>query len=142
MADLLFRELSEKQEATIETKDFDSEISKEFSLSADSTTLPAEEGAGAWTVSTKTRRLAPAFTLSRKDLGTDSPRNIAAVQELAAAKKRGETWTIYRPRLSPMRIYCSVMARCCNEFTSSGLCFRQSSESIDLSEGTSYFRLS
>ena len=101
MADLLFRELSEKQEATIETKDFDSEISKEFSLSVDSTVLPAEEGAGAWTVSTKTRRLAPAFTLSRKDLGTDSPRNIAAVQELAAAKKRGETMALYWQMLSP-----------------------------------------
>jgi hypothetical protein len=89
MADLLFRELSEKQDASTEVKEFDSEISRELSVSVDSTVLPSEEGAGAWTVSTKTRRLAPAFTLSRKDLGTDSPRNIAAVQELAASKKRG-----------------------------------------------------
>ena len=89
MADLIFRELSEKQEAIIDVKDSDTEISKSLSASIDSTLQAGEEAAGAWTVSTKTRRLAPAFTLSRKDLGTDSPRNIAAVQELAAAKKRG-----------------------------------------------------
>ena len=79
MADLLFRELSEKEDA-VGGKDYEIEISKELSLSVDSAVLPADEGTGKWTVSTKTRRLAPAFTLSRKDLG---------VQELAASKKRG-----------------------------------------------------
>ena len=39
----------------------------------------------AWTVSTKTRRLAPAFTLSRKDLGADSSRNV----ESSSIKKKG-----------------------------------------------------
>lgn len=38
-----------------------------------------------WTVSTKTRRLAPAFTLSRKDLGADSSRNV----ESSSIKKKG-----------------------------------------------------
>ena len=80
MADLLFRELSEKEDIVVGGKDYETEISKELSISADSTVLPADEGTGRWIVSTKTRRLAPAFTLSRKDLG---------VQELAASKKRG-----------------------------------------------------
>ena len=80
MADLLFRELSEKEDTVVGGKDDDSEISKELSASVDSTVVPSEEGTGKWIVSTKTRRLAPAFTLSRKDLG---------VQELAASKKRG-----------------------------------------------------
>ena len=39
----------------------------------------------AWIVSTKTRRLAPAFTLSRKDLGADSSRNT----ESSSIKKKG-----------------------------------------------------
>lgn len=69
MADLLFRELSEKEDIVVGGKDYESEISKELSISVDSTVLPADEGAGRWIVSTKTRRLAPAFTLSRKDLG-------------------------------------------------------------------------
>ena len=53
---------------------------------------PKEE---AWIVSTKTRRLAPAFTLSRKDLGADSSRNAAAsaaasaAHDAAALKKKG-----------------------------------------------------
>ena len=91
MADLIFRELSSKLDVIVENE---VDISKSLSASIDSAIMgdmkEGVEGEGsAWTVSTKTRRLAPAFTLSRKDLGTDSPRNIAAVQELAAAKKRG-----------------------------------------------------
>jgi hypothetical protein len=39
----------------------------------------------AWIVSTKTRRLAPSFTLSRKDLGADSSRNA----ESSSIKKKG-----------------------------------------------------
>ena len=88
MADLIVRELSEVQEALTEIKDTDTDILKRLSLSTDSSIQTPEEGAGAW-ITTKTRRLAPTFTLSRKDLGTDSPRNIAAVLEQAAAKKRG-----------------------------------------------------
>ena len=42
-----------------------------------------------WTVSTKTRRLAPAFTLSRKDLGADSARNTTSLYDTAAVKKKG-----------------------------------------------------
>ena len=51
-----------------------------------------DESAGAWTVqsSTKTRRLAPQFTLSKQDLGADSPRNRAAVQDtVLSTKKKG-----------------------------------------------------
>jgi hypothetical protein len=48
------------------------------------------DDAGAWQVSSTKRRLAPSFTLSRQDLGADSPRNKAANQELAAAKKKGQ----------------------------------------------------
>ena len=42
-----------------------------------------------WTVSTKTRRLAPAFTLSRKDLGADSARNTTSLYDAAVVKKKG-----------------------------------------------------
>ena len=52
------------------------------------TPLNPDDTQGAWTVSTK-RRLAPTFTLSRQDLGADSPRAKAASQELAASKKKG-----------------------------------------------------
>lgn len=48
--------------------------------------IPKEE---AWTVLTKTRRLAPAFTLSRKDLGADSARNITSLYDATAVKKKG-----------------------------------------------------
>jgi hypothetical protein len=56
------------------------------------TSTTNDEGAGAWTVqsSTKTRRLAPQFTLSKQDLGADSPRNRAATQEtVLSTKKKG-----------------------------------------------------
>lgn len=74
MSEEIFRALSEKDlydEGVPEVKDGDVEVAKEE----------------AWTVSTKTRRLAPAFTLSRKDLGADSARNIA--HDNGAAKKKG-----------------------------------------------------
>ena len=43
----------------------------------------------AWIVSTKTRRLAPSFTLSRKDLGADSSRDA----ESSSIKKKGRQLT-------------------------------------------------
>ena len=113
MADHIFRELLEKQEVIIDLKDSDTEISKSLSASIDSTLLTGEEAAGAWTVSTKTRRLAPAFTLSRKDFGTDSPRNIAAVQELAAAKKRGtylsDFYTLFYLVYKPIALFIQLL---------------------------------
>lgn len=74
MSEEIFRALSEKdlyEEGVAEVKDGEIEVAKEE----------------VWTVSTKTRRLAPAFTLSRKDLGADSARNIA--HDNSAAKKKG-----------------------------------------------------
>ena len=47
----------------------------------------------AWTVSTKTRRLAPAFTLSRKDLGADTSRPI--VKDYTSPKKKGALYYLY-----------------------------------------------
>jgi hypothetical protein len=51
-------------------------------------TIPEEAG---WTVKdTKTRRLAPSFTLSRKDMGSsESPKKSAAIPESAPTKKKG-----------------------------------------------------
>jgi hypothetical protein len=76
MSEGIFRALQEEDEGgEILNSDSKEEVAKE----------------DAWTVSTstKTRRLAPAFTLSRKDLGADSPRNAIAALEMAAAKKKG-----------------------------------------------------
>jgi hypothetical protein len=78
MSEGIFRALQEEDEGgEILNSDFKEEVAKD----------------DAWTVltSTKTRRLAPAFTLSRKDLGADSPRNAIAALEMAAAKKKGIT---------------------------------------------------
>jgi hypothetical protein len=76
MSEGIFRALQEEDEGgEILNSDSKEEVAKE----------------DAWTVSTstKTRRLAPSFTLSRKDLGIDSPRNALAALEIAAAKKKG-----------------------------------------------------
>lgn len=77
MSEAVFRTLSERDE--------EGGGVSEVKNSSESEGKEKEE---VWTVSTK-RRLAPAHTLSRKDLGADSARNTPATPVALDAKKRG-----------------------------------------------------